>query len=749
MNNTIFTGLLLLLLSGCGNFSGEASETEKQTKTASSTTLVNSHGLEQYQALCLVCHGDDGLGTPVAPSMTGCATCTDVNTLATRITTTMPIGIADIDACEGECAQNIAEYILQAFNDDEFKNAANVVADVELLNEQETLRKASLNLAGRLPTATENELATSKQGLQQALDLILNEERFYDRLMEIYNDLLLTDKYLGSENALNLLDSKDYPNRRWYRDLALDTDIEEQRTEYYDLRQKTNDAVARENLQLITYVVKNNRPFSEILTADYQVMNPFSAKTYGVKLTFENPNNANEFKEGRINGIPHAGILTSSIFLNRFPTTTTNRNRHRARIIFDLFLDTDILAIEGSRPGDAIDLVSQYPTLQNASCYSCHTLMDPVASSFQNWDDRGRYRVAEVWHTDMEARGIAGKVMPLKDNTASSLQWLAQQMVSDSRFARATVRNIYRGLMGKEPLRLPATSAANNNDEATDDNNDKTLSPEKQAYLSQRKILTDIEKDFVADNWNLKTLIKSLILSPYFRAKGLTNPETETLHKDTGYARILTPEMLDRKITTLFGMEWKQRSWSSTSRLKTEEISQLYGGIDSDQVTKRITQPNGLMVAVQQRMATELSCNVIARDFFKPRDSRLLFPQVARSTMPQDEDGIDVPSNIDAIKTNIQHLHWHLLGEQLDLNHEEINTSYQLFYDVWSQGNVLLDEDYDKHRSLPSNCRLYYDPETEERLSSRKEISQDTQYTLRAWMAVLSYLIADYRFVYE
>lgn len=91
---------------------------------------------------------------------------------------------------------------------------------------------------------------------------------------------------------------------------------------------------------------------------------------------------------------PHAGILNTTAFLTRYPTTATNRNRARSRWTHYHFLGTDI---EQSAPRttdpDALADTNN-PTLYNPNCTVCHTVMDPVAGTFQNWDERGFYKSA-------------------------------------------------------------------------------------------------------------------------------------------------------------------------------------------------------------------------------------------------------------------------------------------------------------------------------------------------------------------
>ena len=113
-------------------------------------------------------------------------------------------------------------------------------------------------------------------------------------------------------------------------------------------------AIAREPLELIAHVIRNERPFTEILTANYAMLNGYAALSMvglpDVPMGIgEDPDN---YCEVQVPGVPHAGILTSPMFLNRFPTSDTNINRRRSRMAYWFFLDIDINQF-GSRPVDA------------------------------------------------------------------------------------------------------------------------------------------------------------------------------------------------------------------------------------------------------------------------------------------------------------------------------------------------------------------------------------------------------------
>jgi len=713
---------------------------------------------EFYDANCGSCHGENGLGTPVAPSLISCANCSSFIQLQSYISDTMPLG--NSAACDDSCAADMAQFILAVFNapDPSIKSIDGII----LMSSTETLRKASLELVSRLPTEEELALVNDngESGLAQAVTGMLEEEAFLDRVAEIFNLYLLTDKYISSnssEGGIRLLNRDDFPNYRWF-----DPDKENRDENYSSTRSATNNAVAREPLELIKHVVRNDRPMGEILSADYIMLSPFSPKSYGVEdLTFSNPDDPSEFVEATILDIPHAGILTSTMFLNRYPTTFTNRNRGRARVVYDYFLDTDILAIEGTRPGNAVDIENAVPTVDNPECSKCHSVLDPIASIFQNWTDRGAYRPSREsrygWFADMESRGFNGKPMPLKGNIDSSVQWLGQEIVKDPRFARAMVQIMIRGLTGKETLAAPGEGAA----------------PDLQAaFLSERAVLTEIQQAFEADNLNMKTLVQEIIMSPYWQAKWLTEGADSALHTVTGSLSLLGPEQLHKKLSAVTGIEWRSTldsyhksinsSSNSEARLlnKSRYFQQIYGGIDSDNVVKPLTDPNGLMGAVQFRMANEMACYVVPNEFLNQQldqsSENLLFPFVTLDTQPWDENGNTNSDNMQLIRQNIRYLHALLLGEERSFDDPEFSFSEDLFLEVLEQGQDEIanaENEWEVIR-LPSSCKRHHDLFTGEDLRDEDQdidnrLMVDPEYIIRSWMAVVAYLLADYKFVYD
>lgn len=710
--------------------------------------------------VCIKCHSPDGVATEenaklllLPPSYPGFM---DANLDSARLIAKTefegksellrkPLGemdhgggkVIEEGSAEYKALQGFVEKLAAA---DNCTGAASVAdfGDVTFLDPLETLRKASLQLVGRLPTPAEVQalLDQGDAGLEPLLDKMMTEDAFFDRVKEMYNDQFLTDRYLGYNGyAVDILNDTQYPNSGDSYDNLSD-----------DEKKKINLAVAREPLQLVAYIVKNDRPFTEILTAPYTVMNPYSAKIFNAKLQFDDPTNENEWKEGQIIAmgdtskgepaempLPTSGLLTSPVWLNRFPTTPTNVNRHRARMVFKFFLATDILKI-AERPIDPTQATNYAnPTREDNSCNVCHRMIDPIAGAFQKFDDNDqeKYEPNNSWHPEMFPPGFGKEVMQTNDYD-NALGWLAQRIVQDPRFTLSVVYTAFTELTGQEPLAYPPDSDA------------PGFEHDLAAWEAQDALFRKIGDAFVASNFNLKTVFKGVILSPYFRAKNATgevSPERALELSAVGTGRLSIPEVLGRKITAVTGLPWGKGSGYYKTDYLSSDYRILYGGMDSDDVTQRLTVPNGIMANVAWRMADEVACQTTAWDLSidKPSD-RYLFPYVNVEDTPD--------SNPDAIKKNIQYLHAQILGEALDLGDPEVSRTYQLFEETWKEGQAKL-ASKEVNESLVYACRARKNPYTDQDLADGDKLEKDPDYTVRAWMAVVTYLLSDYKFLYE
>ena len=295
---------------------------------------------------------------------------------------------------------------------------------VMLESHRQTLRRAAIVLAGRLPTDEEyaSLVEADEASLRTAIRGLMEGPGFHDFLIRASNDRLLTDREFGREILPRGGFFVDYTNKI-YEFINAKGGSDEGYDDAFEWIRDVNYGVARAPLELIAHVSKNDLPYTEILTADYIMANPMAAEAYGASIEFENVNDVHEFlpaeitsyyrtdesKQTRIafdkftilqvvdpgnlhTDFPHSGILNTNVFLLRYPTTPTNRNRARSRWTYYHFLGLDIEK-SASRTTDPVALAdTNNPTLHNSACTVCHSVLDPVAGAFQNYGDNGLYR---------------------------------------------------------------------------------------------------------------------------------------------------------------------------------------------------------------------------------------------------------------------------------------------------------------------------------------------------------------------
>ncbi len=552
-------------------------------------------------------------------------------------------------------------------------------------NEQ-TLRRAALIVAGRLPTP--EEVAIAQADLPKALRGLMSGEGFHQFLLRAANDKLLTDAF-NQGLTLNVLE----PNASFYPALAakfVEANQQNMRSEFYsDFYAKMRYGVAFSPLKLIAHVVESDLPYTQILTANYTMANPQLAEIYKADVAglFDSDDytvfkpvfnygqivHDDQFTSNFVEGMgslitshgdyvnyPHAGILNEPAFLNRYPTTETNRNRARARWASYHFLGVDIekSAARTSDPEALADINN--PTMNNANCTVCHMTMDPIAASFQNYGNEGVYRDSrggadalpreykntdlyqrgDTWFSDVRPAGF-NNVVATTDNTYSvdtSLQWLATQIIQDERFAQAAIKFWWPAIMAEDLIEAP---------EAIDDDN---YAAKLAAFDAQNTFINTLASEFKqgiegsssynGGAFNLKDALTKMLLSPWFsaiRATETLGDEQKYSLAGAGVGRLLTPEELESKTKSLIGYAWGEREapWLLSDQYTNLMNRYLiyYGGMDSVGITTRARELNTLMANVALAQATSVACGAVVLDMNRDPSS-ILFNQVDRLITP-------------------------------------------------------------------------------------------------------------------
>ena len=548
---------------------------------------------------------------------------------------------------------------------------------VTMASPARTLRRAALVFAGRAPTATELASVSSgrEEHLRTAIRRLMAGEGFHRFLIRGSNDRLLTDQWLDrpAYSPFDFPGLVEYVTQHYH---VVKSALERLEDDWDDpdvraWRVGTNHGLARAPLELIAHVAENDLPYTEVLTADYVMANAKTAEAYGAETKFNDSGNPFEFQPSRIASYyrrddsmvveyhlnyghnvinpgnlktewPHAGILNTFAFLQRYPTTPTNRNRARSRWTYYHFLGLDIEK-SASRTSDPVALAdTDNPTLKNAACTVCHRMLDPVAGAFQNYGENGAYREAwggldsldglykeaagspyvegDTWYRDVRAPGFDGTAAP---DAAKSLPWLARRIAEDERFTKGTVKFWWPAVLGVPVAEPPE-------DQGDSDFAGRLLASNAQVAEVQR-LATGFREGIAGGvPYNLKDLLVEIALSPWFRAESLADadPVRVAALRDAGMERLLTPEELAWKTEALTGFMLGR--WVSGEGVLHSELLDshrlLYGGIDSEGIIERSGDMTPVMAAVARAHAVEAGCAVAAREFFfLPDGQRMLF----------------------------------------------------------------------------------------------------------------------------
>jgi PKD repeat protein len=610
---------------------------------------------------------------------------------------------------------------------------------VSFADDQTKLAKGAVLFAGRNPTAAEANAVMNGGApvLRQTIRSYMTGMAF-DRFLDEAGETIFLSRgvvVFGNNMGLNATDLPSAAPVIGNQNLA------------GNVRNRFTLAMQREPVELLKYVVKNDKSWADMVAGKYTVVNGVMADYLAPKMDaqFVNRMDDTEFLPAvlpnqRLAGDrEHAGVLSTHAWLQRFPTTDTNRNRHRVYILHRQFLATDVAAL-AARPIEAGGNFKM-PTVENPNCSVCHSTIDPIAAGFQNWNEANRYLPfrtgagkdhalpntyragnypkdkdnkayyvdGDNWFRDQHTPGFNGVAMPggvTGNNTA--LQWLGGQVAADQRYAIGAVHFWYRVVFNREPLKTPL------------DQTNPSYAAQLAAYNAQVDEFKDIAARFATNRgngaFNVKDLLVDLVLSKWFTADKAASQTASRKAElaDVGGQVMLNPAALNRKLMSLTGVAWNQ--FNNQYAGQALNYGNFDGGLNRP---VRASEYTMVQTMIADRMMAELSCQIVMTDMNKASANRLLFGSVTLNDTPTSSEA--------AVVATIRALHKSLLKEDLPSTDAEIQRTYGLFKAVWGDRAVA--------PTRPTNCAY--------------NNGNDPNYTARAWAAVVGYMIGDQKFLFE
>lgn len=270
--------------------------------------------------------------------------------------------------------------------------------------------------------------------------------------------------------------------------------------------------------KLAAQIVKENRPWSELVTTEETMADATVATVWGLDYDYAKGGwQKTAYQDGR----PAAGVLSDGWVFTRMPSTEGNRHRERASLIANTFLCHDYPGRPVRIPPD-VDLSSPKALTEAIStvpaCIGCHHTLDPLASFFSAHHGLRipstitAYPLAQ--YEPQNAKHFGPPVF--YGEPGQDLGDLGRLIAADPRFVDCQARRFYAELMHVRVQDIPF---------------------ETTARLAQR---------FKQNKLDVRALLTSILLSPEF---GHDAPSK-------GQFRRATPHQLDSMFYELTGYRW-------------------------------------------------------------------------------------------------------------------------------------------------------------------------------------------------
>jgi hypothetical protein len=450
-------------------------------------------------------------------------------------------------------------------------------------------RRMSLDLRGVVPTLAELDRAES-EGADALVEGWLADPRFESHLVDAL-----------AEDWLLRIDELRIPSGEFGEPLP-----------QYVFARTFEDEPAR----LMARVAAEDRPWTEIVTADWTMVNDTLAGIVAVELL--DPSDTAEWRKARYtDGRPAGGVVMTSGLWLRYHTTLFNYNRGRAAALSRYLLCVDY----GTRPVPFTEFPGSSAEEQESAilteegCIACHASLDPLAGTlFGFWPFEDKDGVELVtYHPERERYGeIATGVSPAYFGTpVQSPAQLGPLIASDPRFARCAAERTTARLWGRSPG-----------------------ADELGEVEALRSAMVD-------GGFTMKALLRAVLATEEYRTGALGEGASTTDAARVRTARPLSTTTLASAVEELTGFRWT----GTDEDLLDSDLTGyrvLLGGADGNIVRMPNPTPTVSQAMVLQRLAEQAGARVAAADLAAARaERRLIGTTVDDAALPPGDAALD------------------------------------------------------------------------------------------------------------
>jgi hypothetical protein len=240
----------------------------------------------------------------------------------------------------------------------------------------------------------------------------------------------------------------------------------------------------------------------------------------------------------------------------------------------------------------------------NASCQSCHSTLDPLASHFFGFfvydDEDPTEGGAAVYRPEREEgwRNYSGKSPGYYGTPTGNLTELGAMIAQDQRFVDCAVQTVWEGIT------------------------QRTMVDEDWQELA------DHTQVFLDNGLTLKPLLRNIVTSEEYLAKYVLDEE---LSERMAGVKTVSPAQLSNIVAHSTGFRWEFGGRDLLTN-QSSGVPVLLGGIDGISVQKRSYKPSVGSVFVQKRLAFAAAWHVVERDFAEDNPQ----PELLKWVLPTD-----------------------------------------------------------------------------------------------------------------
>lgn len=430
------------------------------------------------------------------------------------------------------------------------------------------LVRASLDLRGVRPSDEEiAAVEADPDALGGLLDEFVADERFPERLVELYNEL-----YLTRSEGLAINTAAIGVRDKWT---------------FFQL-------VGQEPLRLLAEIAALDLPYTEIVEADWTMANEGLAEQFPV----DYPEGETGWKRvSYTDGRPAAGVLATNGLWWRYTTTPSNANRGRAAAMARLLLCQDYLDRD-VEIDPTVFLQSEAAVAaaisSNESCANCHVSLDPLGSNFFGFylSNYTSSQEALVYHESREPTWseLTGVEPGYFGVPTTGLDELGGHIAADPRLVSCAVEQAWTLMLRREPR------------------------------LGDQERMNAVRESFLSGGLRLRALYRAIVDEADYQ--GL-DPEASGV---VG-AKVATVELLAAEVEDLTGYAWTQ---DGTDMLHADQYGYhlVAGGVDGLTQTAAPSDPAVGLVLVQEKLAELAAAYAVSIEPGQAAADRRLFTEI-------------------------------------------------------------------------------------------------------------------------